>query len=384
MTTDKSLAKEIFFHSCINGDLNTIKINLFHNVSPFSLDKIFHNSPLHWCVTSKCIKGVKKLLDEGADFTSVNKFGKTPLQLAKITCLDIFQLIDNFIKNKNKDQCLQTNPQINNNIRTKMKTISNSSQFKITNDESKSNSKIFDKIVDQQSGNCETILDPDLASNNGDESFYLDISKLKHGDNSVLKLLEKSIEPVDETSFVSSILSSGKVIQLTEAGILALEYTKNEINTPIPDRLVQSFLNTSQQYNKNKNHIDNDNIEKDTELSSKTLARGVKRLKSPQPCSKKFKYTESTKITEFESLLDQLSSNCTKTVPRVYNSSSYCSQNLSTAESSTMRNNKVCKNQLVCVNSDMNAQPKWVDDLMCLLHKLENSDTVEHKIIDLA
>lgn len=35
------------------------------------------------------------------------------------------------------------------------------------------------------------------------------------GDNSVLKLLEKSIEPVDETSFVSSILNSGKVIQLT-------------------------------------------------------------------------------------------------------------------------------------------------------------------------
>lgn len=35
------------------------------------------------------------------------------------------------------------------------------------------------------------------------------------GDNSVLNLLEKSIEPVDETSFVSSILNSGKVIQLT-------------------------------------------------------------------------------------------------------------------------------------------------------------------------
>jgi len=35
------------------------------------------------------------------------------------------------------------------------------------------------------------------------------------GDNSVLKLLEKSIEPVDDTSFVSSILNSGKVIQLT-------------------------------------------------------------------------------------------------------------------------------------------------------------------------
>lgn len=35
------------------------------------------------------------------------------------------------------------------------------------------------------------------------------------GDNSVLNLLEKSIEPVDDTSFVSSILNSGKVIQLT-------------------------------------------------------------------------------------------------------------------------------------------------------------------------
>lgn len=35
------------------------------------------------------------------------------------------------------------------------------------------------------------------------------------GDNTVLNLLEKSIEPVDDTSFVSSILNSGKVIQLT-------------------------------------------------------------------------------------------------------------------------------------------------------------------------
>lgn len=452
---DKSSAKEVFFNSCKNGDLNTIKINLFHNVSPFSLDKygnnalhlasmnnqpkvleyllktvktyksnfqnkigrtalniaaaqgayecievllnyfhcdinltdkIFLNSPLHWCVTSKCIKGVKKLLDVGADFTSVNKFGKTPLQLAKTTCLDIFQLIDHFIKNKNKDQCLQTTPHINNNIETKTKTISKSSnlsQFKITNDKSKSNSKIFDKTVNQQCSNCETILDPNLTSNNGDESFYLDISKLKHGDNSVLKLLEKSIEPVDETSFVSSILNSGKVIQLTEAGILALEYTKNEINTPIPDHLVQSFLNTSQQYNENENHLDNENIEKDTESGSITLSRGLKRLKSPQPCSKRFKYTESTKITEFESLLDQLSSKFTKTVPRVYNSNSYCPQSLSTTESSTMRNNEVCKNQLVCVNSDINAQPKWVDDLMCLLHKLDNSDIVENKPIDL-
>ncbi|XP_001951306.2 serine/threonine-protein phosphatase 6 regulatory ankyrin repeat subunit A [Acyrthosiphon pisum] len=446
---DKS-AKEIFFHSCINGDLSTIKINLFHNVSPFSLDKygnnalhlasmnnqpkvleyllksvktyksnfrnkigrtalniaaaqgafecievllnnfpcdinstdkIFNNSPLHWCVTSKCIKGVKKLLDMGADFTLVNKFGKTPLQLAKTTCLDIFHLIDNFIKNKNKDQFLHTTLQPNNDIRTNMNNTSkssNSPQFKKNNGNSKSNSKIFNKTVDQQSVNCETILGPNLVSNNSDESFYLDISKLKHGDNSVLKLLEKSIEPVDETSFVSSILNSGKVIQLTEAGILALEYTKNEINTPIPDRLVQSFLNTSQQYNENENHLDYDNIEKDIELGSTTLSRGLKRLKSPQPCSKRFKYTESTMTSEFESLLDQLGSKCTKTVPKVYNSNSYCSQSLSSVENNTMRNNEVCnQNQLVCVNPDINAQPKWVDDLMSLFHKLNNSAIVE-------
>jgi len=40
-------------------------------------------------------------------------------------------------------------------------------------------SKIFSKTVDQHSVNCETILGPNLASNNVDESFYLDISKLK-------------------------------------------------------------------------------------------------------------------------------------------------------------------------------------------------------------
>lgn len=40
-------------------------------------------------------------------------------------------------------------------------------------------SKIFSKTVDQQSVNCETILGPNLASNNSDEPFYLDISKLK-------------------------------------------------------------------------------------------------------------------------------------------------------------------------------------------------------------
>lgn len=44
---------------------------------------------------SKCIKGVENLLCYGADFKLVNKFGKTPLQLAKTTCLDIFHLINN-------------------------------------------------------------------------------------------------------------------------------------------------------------------------------------------------------------------------------------------------------------------------------------------------
>jgi len=49
----------------------------------------------------------------------------------------------------------------------------------LIDDKSKSNSEVFDKTVNQQCSNCETILDPNLTSNNGDESFYLDISKLK-------------------------------------------------------------------------------------------------------------------------------------------------------------------------------------------------------------
>lgn len=49
----------------------------------------------------------------------------------------------------------------------------------LTDGNSKSNSKVFNKTVDQQSVNCETILGPNLVSNNSDESFYLDISKLK-------------------------------------------------------------------------------------------------------------------------------------------------------------------------------------------------------------
>lgn len=154
-----------------------------------------------------------------------------------------------------------------------------------------------------------------------------------------------------------------------EAGKLALEYTKNEINTPIPDRLVKSFLTTSQQYSNDiENHVNNDDVEKDIEFEPKTLVKGLKRLQSPQPSSKRFKYTEtpSNKNSEFESLLEQLS---TKTVPKVYNSTSYYSQNLASIENNTSKNNEVCnKNQLMCLNPDINAQ-KWVEDIMCLLNK---------------
>lgn len=166
-----------------------------------------------------------------------------------------------------------------------------------------------------------------------------------------------------------------------EAGKLALEYTKNEINTPIPDRLVKSFLTTSQQYSDIENHVENDDHEKDVEFEPKTLMKGLKRLQSPQPSSKRFKYTEtpSNKNSEFESLLAQLS---TKTVPKVYNSTSYYSQNSPSIENNTIKNNEVCnKNQLMCLNPDINAQPKWIEDIMCLLNKLENSD-MEHKSID--
>lgn len=59
----------------------------------------FKNTPLHWCIESKCIEGVKLLLNHGADLKLVNKFGKSPIQLAKTTCLNIFHLINevNFI-----------------------------------------------------------------------------------------------------------------------------------------------------------------------------------------------------------------------------------------------------------------------------------------------
>jgi len=40
------------------------------------------------------LEGVRLLLNQGADFKLINKFGKTPLQLAEKTCLEIFYLID--------------------------------------------------------------------------------------------------------------------------------------------------------------------------------------------------------------------------------------------------------------------------------------------------
>lgn len=139
-------------------------------------------------------------------------------------------------------------------------------------------------------------------------------------------------------------------------------------------------MTTSQQYNDNENHLDDNTIKKDSEMDSKPLARGLKRLKSPQPCSKRFKYTEMTndKNSEFEGLLEQLtqSSKCTKTLPKVYNSSSYDLQS-SSVENNTVKNNEACKNQLVCLNPDSSAQLKWVEDLISLFCKsdLDNMNT---------
>lgn len=155
-----------------------------------------------------------------------------------------------------------------------------------------------------------------------------------------------------------------------EAGILALEYTKNEINTPIPDRLVKSFLTTSQQYNNDTSS------EKDNDFDSKSLTKGLKRLKRSQTCSKKFKYTESStyKKSEFENLLDQLSPESMKTFPRVYNSRSNFYQN-SSIENNLIKNKEVCnKNQLVCLNSETDIQLKWIENLISLLNKKDNSD----------
>lgn len=160
-----------------------------------------------------------------------------------------------------------------------------------------------------------------------------------------------------------------------------MEYTKNEVNIPIPDRIVKSFLNTSNQYNENKNETDKNVPEKDND--SKTPNKGLKRLKSPLPSSKKFKYDETTsrKKSKFDDLMEQSSSKYSDNISKISNlNTTHSSQSFSTMEINTVKSNEVCnKNQLVCLNSDINSQPKWIEDLMCLL-----KDIVKHKKIESA
>lgn len=172
---------------------------------------------------------------------------------------------------------------------------------------------------------------------------------------------------------------------IVEAGLLALEYTKNEINTPIPDRIVKSFLTTSQKQNENEYQSINDAFESDNEIDSKTLNRGLKRIKSPQPCSKRFKCTETTsnKKSEVESLFEQLSSKTSKTKPIANNCSSYYSHTTTSTENSKTKNNEICnQNQLVCLNPDVNTQQKWIEDLICLFQSFENSEIMDQKSIE--
>lgn len=180
--------------------------------------------------------------------------------------------------------------------------------------------------------------------------------------------------------FLKCLLKEFLMLLFIEAGILALEYTKNEVNIPIPDRIVKSFLNTSNQYNENKNEIDNV-PEKNNELNSKTPNKGLKRLKSPLLNSKKFKCdeTKTGKNSKFEIFMEQSSSRCLDNTPKVSNlSTTHCSQSFSAVDINTVKNNEFCnKSQLMCLNSDVNSQPKWIEDLMCLL-----KDIVEHKKIE--
>lgn len=177
-------------------------------------------------------------------------------------------------------------------------------------------------------------------------------------------------------SFLKCLLKVFLTLLFIEAGILALEYTKNEVNIPIPNQIVKSFLNTSNQYNENKNDTDKNVPEKDN--NSKTPNKGLKRLKSPLPSSKKFKCDETTtsKKSKFNNLMEQSSSNYSDNIPKVSNlNTAHCSQSFSTVEINTVNNNEICNNnQLVCLNSDINSQPKWIEDLMCLL-----KDIVEFK-----
>lgn len=38
--TNNKFVKERFFQSCVNGDLDSVKTDLFYNVSPFIQDKV--------------------------------------------------------------------------------------------------------------------------------------------------------------------------------------------------------------------------------------------------------------------------------------------------------------------------------------------------------
>lgn len=142
---------------------------------------------------------------------------------------------------------------------------------------------------------------------------------------------------------------------------------------------MKSFLTTSKQCEKNK--IDAPETESTT-IDSKTPSKGSKRLKSPPPLTKKLKFTETTvvKKSEFEILLEQLNIKYPKNSPRVNNNSSAnSSQNVSSLDISTAKNNNKysIKNQLVCLNSDVNGHPKWVEDLMSLLKEIVEYKSTE-------
>ncbi|XP_050539698.1 homeobox protein Wariai-like [Daktulosphaira vitifoliae] len=417
-------AKKKFFQSCATGNLEIIKAEIFHSVTPYTQDKFgnncvhiaclhnqfdvlnyllktikiyhndiknkfgrtalniaasqgacecistllnrlncdlnssdnnFNNTPLHWCVVSKCLKGVELLLIAGADFTLINKQGKTPLQLAENSTLDIFHYIHEFIKKKKKP-----NISILHNIGKCTNISDSTSSIKSKRKSSKTdafyelptlNKKIFKKNV------TESKIHKILANSNVKKSsnpFFLNMENLKDNDHLVLNLLEKSIEPIDETSFVSSILNSGKVIQLTEAGILALEYTKNNVNIPIPEQLVKSFLDSSTQVSKDNKHLLLKNSKEDNTNDSKE--KGIRCLIDVKLDSDKVKNSK----TFYEKSDENNVTNC------LSNSMNYLT--------STLKNktDEFCpseSNQLMCINQNVKTHCKWVEEFISLLGK---------------
>ncbi|XP_050419708.1 myb-like protein D [Adelges cooleyi] len=329
-----------------------------------STDKHFKNTPLHWCVISKCISGVKRLLDIGADYTLTNKLGKTPLQLAENTCLDMFYYIKEFIEKKNKhnNKSEIVTRSTQKNIDPLLSAKSCTPQFNTNaNQSSKSETNFIKKTINDNTMYNDTI--PEL--NNSNNPCFLNISNIKNGDNSVLKQLEKAIEPIDETSFVSSILNSGKVIQLTEAGILALEYTKNEVNIPIPKRLVKSFLKSSSKNNSHENNLENKNFENDDD--SVTNIKGQKRLKNEESTNKRIKRNEPIN-KRLKTLLDVLNQDLIRVSSNKKNQKSASTVN---TKSDSRYNEADSSNQLMCFDPDMSSRRKWVEELTLLLQKNE-------------